>query len=117
MLLFSPTSLDEPGRYEREKKQESTAEKDAPPVDRKLPLLKQNSRTSTPPPPSKPTPITAATLLEEDDPPLSKIMGFSKFNTTKGKKHVDYGAVEQVKKRRYRQYMNRPGGFNRPLDG
>ena len=26
------------------------------------------------------------------------------------------GAVHKVVKRKYRQYMNRKGGFNRPLD-
>jgi U4/U6.U5 tri-snRNP-associated protein 3 len=44
------------------------------------------------------------------------LMGFSRFSSTKGKKHVDYGGVETHKTRKYRQYMNRPGGFNRPLD-
>ncbi|KAF0292500.1 U4/U6.U5 small nuclear ribonucleoprotein [Amphibalanus amphitrite] len=49
---------------------------------------------------------------------MMKIMGFGGFDTTKGKK-VDgnnQGAVHVVLKRRYRQYMNRKGGFNRPLD-
>jgi len=61
--------------------------------------------------------VTAAALLYEEDPPLSKLMGFSRFHSTKGKKHEDFGAVDLIKKRTYRQYMNRPGGFNRPLDG
>ncbi|XP_037092153.1 U4/U6.U5 small nuclear ribonucleoprotein 27 kDa protein-like, partial [Pollicipes pollicipes] len=49
---------------------------------------------------------------------MMKVMGFGGFDTTKGKK-VDgnnQGAVHVVLKRRYRQYMNRKGGFNRPLD-
>jgi translation initiation factor IF-3 len=55
-------------------------------------------------------------MLDEDDPPISKVLGFSRFSSTKGKKHEDYGGIQQtVKKRKYRQYMNRPGGFNRPL--
>jgi len=40
------------------------------------------------------------------------------FETTKGK-HVDgnYKGMTKVKSvRQYRQYMNRRGGFNRPLD-
>jgi U4/U6.U5 tri-snRNP-associated protein 3 len=40
------------------------------------------------------------------------------FDTTQGR-HVpgtDVSAAKVIKKRRYRQYMNRPGGFNRPLD-
>lgn len=39
------------------------------------------------------------------------------FDTTQGK-HVDGADVSGVKVRRlrkHRQYMNRPGGFNRPL--
>lgn len=45
-------------------------------------------------------------------------MGFSEFNTTKNKKVKDNvsGAVKINKPRKYRQYMNRKGGFNRPLD-
>lgn len=47
------------------------------------------------------------------------MMGFSGFDTTKGKKveGADVGAVNIKKRRQYRQYMNRRGGFNRPLDG
>ena len=50
---------------------------------------------------------------------MLKIMGFAGFDTTKGK-HVDgscnASAVNIQQKRKYRQYMNRKGGFNRPLD-
>ncbi|XP_028037488.1 U4/U6.U5 small nuclear ribonucleoprotein 27 kDa protein [Bombyx mandarina] len=49
---------------------------------------------------------------------MLKVMGFCGFDTTKGKK-VDgnvEGDVHVVLKRKYRQYMNRKGGFNRPLD-
>lgn len=49
---------------------------------------------------------------------MMKMMGFSDFNSTKGK-HVpgnDIYAANIVQKRKYRQYMNRRGGFNRPLD-
>ena len=50
---------------------------------------------------------------------MAKLMGFTNFDTTKGKKipgNQSVGAVKVVKKVRYRQYMNRRGGFNRPLD-
>lgn len=45
-------------------------------------------------------------------------MGFCNFDTTKGKKvdNNDAGVVHVILKRKYRQYMNRKGGFNRPLD-
>ena len=50
---------------------------------------------------------------------MLKIMGFAGFDTTKNK-HVDGScnahAINIQQKRRYRQYMNRKGGFNRPLD-
>ncbi|KAK6727690.1 hypothetical protein RB195_005401 [Necator americanus] len=49
---------------------------------------------------------------------VSALMGFEGFNTTKNRKVAgNYeGAVKINKPRRYRQYMNRKGGFNRPLD-
>lgn len=49
---------------------------------------------------------------------MMKTMGFCGFDTTKGKKvdGNDSGAVHVILKRKYRQYMNRKGGFNRPLD-
>ena len=51
---------------------------------------------------------------------MIQLMGFSGFDTSKGKAHTDgavkaHGSSIQVK-RKYRQYMNRRGGFNRPLD-
>lgn len=57
------------------------------------------------------------TNLEEEQ--MAKLMGFSGFDSTKGKKTAtssNAGAVHTLPKRRYRQYMNRRGGFNRPLD-
>lgn len=53
-----------------------------------------------------------------DEQEMMKVMGFCGFDTTKGKK-VDgneVGDVHVILKRKYRQYMNRKGGFNRPLD-
>lgn len=49
---------------------------------------------------------------------MMRMMGFCGFDTTKGKKVEgnDIGAVHVILKRKYRQYMNRKGGFNRPLD-
>ena len=49
---------------------------------------------------------------------MFKLMGFGTFNSTKGK-HVegnDIYVADIQKRRKYRQYMNRRGGFNRPLD-
>ena len=46
-------------------------------------------------------------------------MGFAVgFDSTKGKQVEgnDMGAISKTKQRKYRQYMNRKGGFNRELD-
>ncbi|XP_065170888.1 U4/U6.U5 small nuclear ribonucleoprotein 27 kDa protein [Atheta coriaria] len=53
-----------------------------------------------------------------DEQEMMKMMGFCTFDTTKGKKvdGNDVGNVHVILKRKYRQYMNRKGGFNRPLD-
>ncbi|KAI6028619.1 hypothetical protein F5J12DRAFT_903569 [Pisolithus orientalis] len=51
-------------------------------------------------------------------PPMMAAMGLSSFGSTKGK-HVEgnqEGSVNVKKIRTWRQYMNRRGGFNRPLD-
>ncbi len=59
-------------------------------------------------------------VVEEDDSmaAMQAMMGFGGFGTTKQKKIPgnDVYAVRKEKKTEYRQYMNRVGGFNRPLD-
>ncbi|RMZ91428.1 hypothetical protein DV736_g1329, partial [Chaetothyriales sp. CBS 134916] len=57
--------------------------------------------------------------LDEDneDALLGRMMGFTSFKTTQNTKvpgNQIYG-VRKEKKTEYRQYMNRVGGFNRPL--
>jgi len=117
MLFTAFTNEGDSRRYDPDRHDRQSTEPDKSVVDRK--------RTSTKPPPppdktiinpSKSKPVTTSELLEEDDPPLAQLMGFSKFSSTKGKKHEDYGTFEMRKKQKYRQYMNRAGGFNRPLD-
>ncbi|GFT79909.1 hypothetical protein NPIL_607951 [Nephila pilipes] len=66
------------------------------------------------------TPITDKDLegKTDEEKDMMKIMGFGNFDSTKGKHvpgNVAYG-VHVIHKRKYRQYMNRKGGFNRPLD-
>jgi U4/U6.U5 tri-snRNP-associated protein 3 len=60
--------------------------------------------------------------LDEEEQ-MKRILGFSGgFASTNGKdvednqKSAACGAVSKKKARKYRQYMNRKGGFNRPLD-
>ena len=60
--------------------------------------------------------------LDEEQRQMMQMMGFGGFGTTKGKSVSDNqtsaarGAAAKNKGRKYRQYMNRKGGFNRPLD-
>lgn len=55
---------------------------------------------------------------DELEAQMKRVIGFSKFRTTKNTKvpgnDKNYG-VRKEKKTEYRQYMNRVGGFNRPL--
>jgi len=49
---------------------------------------------------------------------MMKLMGFGSFSTTQGeevKGNKNTGAVKVKSTRQARQYMNRKGGFNRPL--
>ncbi len=54
---------------------------------------------------------------DDDEAAMQAMLGFGGFSTTKGKKVAgnDAYAVRKEKKTEYRQYMNRQGGFNRPL--
>lgn len=54
----------------------------------------------------------------DDDAAMMAMMGLSGFGTTKNKRVEgnQEGAVQIKKQRTWRQYMNRRGGFNRPLD-
>ncbi|KAK3625659.1 hypothetical protein LTR56_020271 [Elasticomyces elasticus] len=67
-----------------------------------------------------PAPEVDMTLQEGEDEEamLRRVMGFQGFRSTKNTKvpgnDKNY-AVSKVKKAEYRQYMNRVGGFNRPL--
>jgi U4/U6.U5 tri-snRNP-associated protein 3 len=58
-------------------------------------------------------------IVIEDDgmAAMQAMMGFGGFGTTHQKKVAgnDISAVRKEKKTEYRQYMNRVGGFNRPL--
>lgn len=50
---------------------------------------------------------------------MAAMMGFGGFGTTKGKgigEQAIEGTAQVHKQRTWRQYMNRRGGFNRPLD-
>ncbi|KAK5037135.1 hypothetical protein LTR13_004940 [Exophiala sideris] len=61
---------------------------------------------------------TMAVDEDDEDAALRKLMGFTTFKTTQNTKvpgNQIYG-VRKEKKTQYRQYMNRVGGFNRPLD-
>jgi len=55
---------------------------------------------------------------KNEDAMMQQMLGFSNFDTSKGKDHAttDEWMIKRRSKRKYRQYMNRRGGFNRPLD-
>ena len=73
-------------------------------------------------------PDPAASVAEHDDEQdeddearqMAALMGFGSFDSTQGKSVDDprckMEAVKKKEPRKYRQYMNRRGGFNRPLD-
>uniref|UniRef100_A0A3B3ZE26 U4/U6.U5 small nuclear ribonucleoprotein 27 kDa protein n=1 Tax=Periophthalmus magnuspinnatus TaxID=409849 RepID=A0A3B3ZE26_9GOBI len=69
---------------------------------------------------SKPIQISAEDMegKTEEEIEMMKLMGFGSFDSTKKKidSSVNAYAVNVTMKRKYRQYMNRKGGFNRPLD-
>jgi U4/U6.U5 tri-snRNP-associated protein 3 len=72
-----------------------------------------------PPPPSDAPPPPPDAPDGDDGAEMMALMGFGGFGSTAGK-HVDdpnvnVGAVRKKTTRKARQYMNRPGGFNRPL--
>ncbi|QSL65478.1 hypothetical protein MERGE_002790 [Pneumocystis wakefieldiae] len=56
--------------------------------------------------------------IEYETSQMEAMLGFSGFKTTHQQKIEgnDVGVVYRVKPTKYRQYMNRKGGFNRPLD-
>lgn len=61
-------------------------------------------------------------LIEEEDTDMMQVLGFGGFATTKDQNH-DMGEMFESMawknsnySRKYRQYMNRRGGFNKPLD-
>mmetsp|Transcript_11746 Transcript_11746/g.30180 ORF Transcript_11746/g.30180 Transcript_11746/m.30180 type:complete len:198 (+) Transcript_11746:41-634(+) len=63
-------------------------------------------------------PALEVTAEEDEEDAMMKMMGFSTLASTKGKKvegNLDPTLNVNKKKRRYRQYMNRKGGFNRLL--
>ncbi|KAJ2744224.1 hypothetical protein GGI20_003123 [Coemansia sp. BCRC 34301] len=55
-------------------------------------------------------------MTEEEQ--MNALLGFGGFSTTKGKAVAgnNVGAANVKKQRKFRQYMNRKGGFNRLLD-
>jgi U4/U6.U5 tri-snRNP-associated protein 3 len=82
---------------------------------------KPSSPSKAAPPDEKPTPATKMEVdppsEDAEDTALRKLMGFTRFKSTQNTKvpgNQIYG-VRKEKKTEYRQYMNRVGGFNRPL--
>lgn len=57
--------------------------------------------------------------VDPEEAEMMALMGFGGFGTTQGQQvedpNANVSAVHKKTTRRARQYMNRPGGFNRPL--
>lgn len=69
------------------------------------------------PPDAKSSKMDIDISEDVEDIALRKLMGFTSFKSTHNTKvpgNQIYG-VRKEKKTEYRQYMNRVGGFNRPL--
>ncbi|KAL4884055.1 hypothetical protein BJY04DRAFT_21160 [Aspergillus karnatakaensis] len=94
--------------------------------DRRIDRMDSRDRTNgVPEPKSRPRRATEEMDIDQDNADgeedveelMRRSMGFSKFRSTKNTKvpgNNAYG-VRKEKKTEYRQYMNRQGGFNRPL--
>ncbi|GAA5867018.1 hypothetical protein JCM1840_005941 [Sporobolomyces johnsonii] len=60
--------------------------------------------------------VTAEDAADVDEQDIAALMGFGGFGTTANKPHGELSGVQVKRERAHRQYMNRKGGFNRPLD-
>ncbi|KAL8704948.1 MAG: hypothetical protein Q9201_001894 [Fulgogasparrea decipioides] len=96
------------------------------PSSKAIPIGPRNAgSTSTPETngikPSAADPNASKMDVDEDSDPetavMRRMMGFANFKSTKNTKVPGNNvyAVRKEKKTEYRQYMNRVGGFNRPL--
>ena len=85
------------------------------------PIAAGEAETDSPAPDPTPKPTGDGEDDEEGglDPAMAAMMGFGGFGTTKnkgiGEQAIESAAQVSVQ-RTWRQYMNRRGGFNRPLD-
>ncbi|KAJ7632488.1 hypothetical protein FB45DRAFT_912577 [Roridomyces roridus] len=90
-------------------------ERDNPPPKREPPRTESGRVNLDPDAPDEPN---EEDVDMDDDAGMMSMMGMSGFGSTKGK-HIEgnqEGSVSVKKQRTWRQYMNRRGGFNRPLD-
>ncbi|CAI5717000.1 unnamed protein product [Peronospora destructor] len=80
----------------------------------------ETTRVGEPKVEPKEKPNAMSHLSEEEQ--MRLLLGFGDFDSSKGKvveenrTSAAVGTVRRDTKREYRQYMNRRGGFNRPLD-
>mmetsp|Transcript_13300 Transcript_13300/g.56196 ORF Transcript_13300/g.56196 Transcript_13300/m.56196 type:complete len:199 (+) Transcript_13300:288-884(+) len=90
--------------------------------EREPPRKKSKTAAAPPPPPAAAAPGAVAADdagIDPEEAEMMALMGFGGFGSTQGKQVDDpnsnASAVHKKTTRRARQYMNRPGGFNRPL--
>ncbi|KAL9022380.1 MAG: hypothetical protein Q9185_000496 [Variospora sp. 1 TL-2023] len=84
------------------------------------PITNGTKSSASKAPPTEPAPSSKMDIDEDSDPEaaqMRRMMGFANFKSTKNTKVPGNNvyAVRREKKTEYRQYMNRVGGFNRPL--
>ncbi|KAH0480226.1 MAG: hypothetical protein KVP17_000904 [Porospora cf. gigantea B] len=116
---------DEPSRFShlRQRRERSRSPKKRQRSDDRDDSFRSRYCASTPVPrelPAREVPgpereVSSEAVDEEMD--VAAVMGFEDFDTTKNKDHSasDLSGVNRKSKRKYRQFMNRQGGFNRPL--
>ena len=99
-------------REERDRQRDDRPPRDERPRDREAPPAAPAVESA---PPASDEPVTLEGL-DDADLEMMREMGLPvEFGTTKGQKHDDASAYKLKTTREARQYMNRRGGFNRPL--
>ncbi|KDQ07923.1 hypothetical protein BOTBODRAFT_180272 [Botryobasidium botryosum FD-172 SS1] len=121
------------GRSNRDREQERPSERDRM-RGQDSSSKKADERPTPPVRSAQPTPAASSTAtpvpidldpapeegedMSDSERQMQAMMGFGGFDTTKNKgvEGNQTGAANLIKQRTWRQYMNRRGGFNRPLD-
>jgi hypothetical protein len=58
----------------------------------------------------------AEDIPADEDLEISAMLGFKNFGSSKGQAHANFSGAKISKKIKHRQYLNRKGGQDKPLD-